>query len=490
MKIFAFPLYTTVSTSFGTDLEIIQQHIDVGDCVRLFTCPACLKACDRNHLHETALCKRCMRKSTKGISYLSTSVELQKINTLSKWEQEVSISCLRSFETVDDLTQWKYEAFDVGYAVLSSLISWKHDSAPNLRENSEFLKNMADASLRLYRSVDCLLRDDKPDVVYVFNGRYSPMRAIVRACQKNSVKVITHDRGRNLQHYATYEDCLPHNIESFNKTLWEKWNEANLIDRRQIADEWFKKRTKGVQGAWVSYVEKQRMGELPSNWRGDCRNLIIFTSSEHEFASIGAEWEGGRLFDTQLSGIKHVVSQLNEEFFNGKTRIYIRIHPNQANAVVREVDDLVSLERAGVYVIRPESKVSSYTLMKECDLVFSFGSTVGIEAAYWGVPSILMGNCFYKNLKATYNPTSLKELQTLLTSDLKPKQRSLAQPYGYHMATLGKPYKYYEPTGILRGKFRGHNLDSPLLDKFSCMYISKLPKRFKIALKRLLTAKR
>jgi sialic acid synthase SpsE len=30
MKIFAFPLYAAVSTSLGTDLEIIQQHIDAG----------------------------------------------------------------------------------------------------------------------------------------------------------------------------------------------------------------------------------------------------------------------------------------------------------------------------------------------------------------------------------------------------------------------------------------------------------------------------
>ena len=65
----------------------------------------------------------------------------------------------------------------------------------------------------------------------------------------------------------------------------------------------------------------------------------------------------------------------------------------------------------------------------------------------------MIGQSFYKSLNATYNPNSIPELEELLSCKLNPKSKEKSYPYGYRMATLGQPYKYYSPTGLLTGLF-------------------------------------
>jgi hypothetical protein len=461
-KIFAFPLYATVDTSFGTDLELIQLHLDKGDMVKVFTCPEALKACDRNILHQIDECNRCIKKSARGLSLLhplNSNLIIQKITQLPEWDQEISVDFLDLIYNIEDFKNISFDIFDLGYSILSSLISWSQDYCPDIKDNITLLKKLADSSLRLYLCVDILLQKEKPDIVYVFNGRYAPMRAIVRACQKNSVKVFTHDRGCNLYHYSTFQNTLPHDIDLFLQSLWSGWNKANPIKRVKIAKQWFEDRSKGKNvDAWISFTREQNVDLLPLDWNRERRNISIFTSSEHEFASIGQEWEG-RLFKNQASGIDFIIDSLKSEINQGYTNIYLRIHPNQANASAKEINELLSFEERGLIILEPKSIVSSYKLMKESDLVITFGSTVGIEATYWGTPSILLGQSFYKKLNATYNPTNLYELKGLLKEGLKPKPSSLALPYAYYQATFGQPYKYYEPTGLLTGKFKGYHLE-------------------------------
>lgn len=461
-KVFVFPLYATVDTSFGTDLELIQVHLDKGDTVKVFTCPQALNVCDRNPSSQSSVCNRCEKKSAIGLSLLepqNTNLAIQKITQLPNWNQKISVNFLDQVKSIDDIKTIYYDEFDIGYAILSSLITWKVDYSPSIEENSIFLKKLADASLRLYLCVDQLLQKERPDIVYVFNGRYAPMRAIFRACEKNSVKVFTHDRGHDLYSYSTFENALPHNTNLFIRNLWAEWKRADPTQRTRVAEKWFEDRSNGLDtDAWISFTKSQDIQLLPSDWNVRRRNISIFTSSEHEFASIDKEWEN-KLFKNQILGIDFILEFLQSEIKQDKIHVYIRTHPNQANANARELNELLSLERQGVTLITPDSKISSYKLVQKSDLVITFGSTIGIEAVYWGTTSILLGQSLYKQLNATYNPDTLEELQMLLKKELEPKPSSLALPYAYYQSTFGDSYTYYEPTGLLTGKFKGHDLE-------------------------------
>jgi hypothetical protein len=82
-------------------------------------------------------------------------------------------------------------------------------------------------------------------------------------------------------------------------------------------------------------------------------------------------------------------------------------------------------------VIPPESIVSSYALMDACEKVITFGSTTGVEASYWGKPSILVGRAYYEMTGACYHVRDKEELVRDLNDHLEPKDKLGAIKYGY-----------------------------------------------------------
>jgi hypothetical protein len=87
--------------------------------------------------------------------------------------------------------------------------------------------------------------------------------------------------------------------------------------------------------------------------------------------------------------------------------------------------------------------------------VLTFGSTVGIEAVFWGTPSIHAGVSYYHHLGGTYNASSHEDVIALLKADLPPKDRTAAFVYGYYLNTYGIPFKYFQATGVGAGRFKG-----------------------------------
>jgi capsule polysaccharide export protein KpsC/LpsZ len=94
-------------------------------------------------------------------------------------------------------------------------------------------------------------------------------------------------------------------------------------------------------------------------------------------------------------------------------------------------------------------------MLKNAHTVLTFGSTVGIEAVFWGVPSILAGMSWYRALGATYNPATHDEVMALITETLAPMNDEPAWMYGYYFSTYGIPFKYVRATTFDEAEFKG-----------------------------------
>src|SRR5262249_34716020 len=114
---------------------------------------------------------------------------------------------------------------------------------------------------------------------------------------------------------------------------------------------------------------------------------------------------------------------------------------------------LHTIKAKNLCVIAADSRVSSYTLMDQCEKVIVFGSTMGIEATYSGKPSITCRPSLYSSLEGAYEPTTHAEVVALINADLEPKSLSSALIFGYHMRTFGKQFRYYEPRDLFEGTF-------------------------------------
>jgi hypothetical protein len=106
-------------------------------------------------------------------------------------------------------------------------------------------------------------------------------------------------------------------------------------------------------------------------------------------------------------------------------------------------------------IIESDSNIDSYALLEKCDKVITMGSTIGVEALYWGKPSILIGRSYFESIKGIKIPSTHKEVIALIKSKIISSDRNEALKFGYWSNTFGEKFNYYEPTNLVEGRFNG-----------------------------------
>ncbi len=436
---------------FETDLELIQRHVHSGDDVHVAVCDGDLPACDRNPAHEPVRCEMCMGRRRQGLALVDGNFVSLPLLMLRDTDQAELRAMTTRFSTLEELRSVAVEGFDLGMAVLSSLISFRREPAPSVVANAAWIENLLLAALAVYRSIGNRLRAQRYDRVYVFNGRFAIARAVLRACQAAGVVCATHERGHDHRHFALFENALCHDAALMHRTMLECWQRADEAEREAVGAQFFEDRAKGVGKNWFSFVDKQANGLLPEDFDPTQKNLVVFVSSEDEFAAIGREWDDG-IYATQVEGVRRIVDDLVLE---DRIHVTLRVHPNLSGIDNDQTRAIAQLDSPMLTIVPAQSAVSSYALLAAANQVLTFGSTMGIEAVYWGVPSILAGPSFYRALGATYTPSTHGELMALIRSDLEANPRLAALIYGYHWNTFGEPFRYYAAHGVFAGTFQG-----------------------------------
>ena len=454
-KVLIVAPYRTVAPHFETELEIAQRHLDQGDSVSFLSCTGQLTNCDFNVAKKATVCEDCRLRRQHGIQNLSRRVKSAAFPVRDgAIEENLRTLAPQHFVNVESLKRAKIDNYDVGYAALSSLISQIRDPDFEPTEHTDALLELSQAGLQVYHHLVQRFERDRPDVVYVFNGRFASMRAVLRACQKMGVDCLIHERACDSEHFQIWENHLPHDIEYTCKRMQTHWAEAsgNEIERAAKASAWYEGRVQGVETNWFSFVKDQDKGRLPADWDPHDHNIAVFTTSEDEFVAIGDCWDNP-MYPDQGEAIAKIAAALAEKRPDAK--ITVRMHPNLKGVDNRRVRRMKEFAFPNIRVIPPEVQVDSYQLMHSADTVVTFGSTLGIEAVYWGKPSVSLGQCFYQNLKGTYRPASHEEALELLSKNLDPIKDHQALVYGFWHSTHGIKYKYFEPADLFTGRFKG-----------------------------------
>ena len=485
MKIAVFSTHALFTPHYETELEIMLDHILKNDKVFHVVCNQHFEICDliilENYNNNVSdlntrkdICQRCISKRKNGRLLIKSKKikELNLINNKIKYKKP-----LTKFANFDDLRKYQIENYDIGESVVSSMIGLLRNPEFNLLEHEDTVERYLNSCSDLFYSTIDLIEKYKFDKIYIFNGRVAHARAILRACQFKTVKFLIHDRGNNSNYYELYDD-LPHSLNLFPQNIERYWNLENDENKKnEIANTFYDERIQGKEQSWVSFVKDQTFDKLPSDWDKNKKNIVIYTSSEDEFAAVGKEWENP-LYKNQSEGILSIIND-DKINLNKDIHIYIRIHPNLKGVNNSSTKPLFLINKNNVTVIPPESDISTYNLMFNADKILTFGSTVGIEAVYWGKPSILAGISFYKALGNIYIPNSHEELITMIITKLEPTDKVSAIKYGYYLKTFGVKYKYYKPESLFNGKFLGKYLEEDLTinikkKKFFLLIIKKI----------------
>lgn len=445
MRVLFFSPYATWAEHFEVTLELALRYGGLGDECHAVYCNAEMPGCEANLRCERMVCMMC--RSRAIASYGRVGLPSGRMHPLGV-RSTLPPESLPDFRDLTELKAFSWNGLDVGLSVASSLISRLHDTNPDLRGHQAYIKSLVSTSVGVCAAMGEHLDRIRPELVIVFNGRFSFLRAAVSAARQRGIRVRFHDRGQ-LMRYLMFDGCSAHDISFLNediKRVSGRMDEDR--DGSELAARWYENSRAG-RTRFV-YIDGQVKGVLPAGFDSQKTNIAVFSSSPYEVAAIPG-WENP-IYGTQQKALESIFSALND----GTVHFYLRVHPHLRGMDNQDRRDIARLSGSNLSVIEPESQVDSYSLMEACDKVLSFGSTIGIEAVYWGKPSILAGRSIYEDLGACYRPGSHEELVAMLRARLEPRPRELALRYGYWLSKGGEPFEHLQPCATAPGaRYKG-----------------------------------
>ncbi len=451
MRVLFFPLYIA-TPHFETELELMLLHRLKHDEVYVVRCNHKREMCFNNPYRRKSTCTICQSIFDEGMK----QVQLPSKNIIKLPDISVPMDKIpKYFSNIPELISYTFEGVEVGRATAGSMIfGYEGEHKLNTIQHSQEIYQLLEVSIYIYLAMQEIISQYKPDRAYVFNGRFAEAVAFIGVCRKFGVEFYTHERAGSFGKYFLRKNALPHEIQPNLEEIKSLWRNAKE-GREKIGEQWFLERRSGIIQSWYSFVGTQTKGLLPENFDKYKYKIGIFNSTIEETYTLRG-WENPLYRDDNEGILKIAESLLPHPDF----QIFVRVHPNlkgKNNSQMRELKEIGD-KYPNVIIIYPESRIHSYTLMDHCNLIVTFGSSIGIEASFWGKPSILAARAIYEDLGSVYKPQSHNELIHFLLGNPLPKEKTGALMYGYWLSIMGNSFKFFRQTEVSEGLFLGRKI--------------------------------
>lgn len=278
------------------------------------------------------------------------------------------------------------------------------------------------------------LDEFQPEIVLMVNGEFAAERVIRRMALERGARVITYEM-------APRADTLffSHDRPACEYDTGDAWAEAGerpLTDeQRATVAEMLGLRASG-KGAHETYFDSAEDDEAALRSRlgipDGARVASLFTNLSWDSAALGRDVA----FPTMVDWIARAAAEAGDlqDFF-----LVIRIHPGEARWGTNEDIEEALIDRLGalpenVRVVSSHEAISSYALLDMSALALVYTSTVGLEAAYRGLPVIVAAATHYRERGFTWDIERAEELGELMArTDLAMDEgkRELAERYAF-----------------------------------------------------------
>jgi hypothetical protein len=271
------------------------------------------------------------------------------------------------------------------------------------------------------------------------HGIYVPQGLIGEVARQAQVRVINWNAAYRKQCFIfSHNDTYHHTFMSEPVTNWETlpWDkpiETTLMT--YLASRW-----QGTQD-WIWFHENPQRDlaaitqEIGIDFNKPCIGLltnVMWDAQLHYPANAFAN-----MLDWVLKTIDYFTQRPD-------LQLLIRIHPAEIRGTLRSRQPLLAeIHRThptlapNIFIIPPESQVSTYAAMQACNAVIIYGTKTGVELTSMGIPVIVAGEAWIRNkgitLDATSTDTYFAHLDQLPLPERMPTaQTERARKYAYH----------------------------------------------------------
>jgi Capsule polysaccharide biosynthesis protein len=363
-----------------------------GADVRFLGCGGGLEICDRANTHEAppmpcGTCDRYVRTSIEAHGFPRTSMR-------SQWEAEAADPGV--WPELDsmgrsELDQVAVEDIDLG-ALVDKPVRWfllaanVEDDPLGTRVRRRFLRS----GRRILRSVAATLDEQEPDVVVVLNGLFLFESITWALCRARGIDVVTYERAFRKE-TLVFSRRAPAGFYDFSEAWADSHRDLTPVEGTEI-DEYLALRRSGQ-----AFDQHWGPGDAPDVGSGPGRLVTLFTNVTWDTAVLGRHCA----FPDIQAWIDAAIDAFRRR---PEHRLVIRVHPSEMHLPGRTSRDSLAAHIArthpelppNVRVIGPDDPVSSYPLMAASDLGLVYTSTVGLELAVSGVPTIVAGDTHYR----------------------------------------------------------------------------------------------
>lgn len=424
-RIVCFSPYAMWELHATWELTVLRALARRGCETRLIFCDAVSPTCDLDWERQSRpwdRCLVCQHRTTQAarlfrhpFAWLSRYVDAADRREAVDWAAALPAAGLRDAH---------FRGADLGAWCLGSVHSHLRLSRLDLgdpRVSSVYRGYLTGAAVTL-AACRGLFAAERPDVLWLFNGRMSLTRVAFEVARSQGIRVICHERGavRNSLRLWENERCS----EYHGLLAAARRNAARPLTTGQLraATAWVSDRRTGKNLNWLSFVKPRRDARETLARAGLSPHepfLLALTSSDDEFV---AEGDRNRVFREQHEWIACLLDWAGRD---PRRRVVVRFHPNTSGTSWRYLADrtpraCVAADMAGlarpaanVLVIPPASPLDTYAFLDACSAVTTYGTTAGIEAAALGTTVIVADECRYHGMpwcRSAESPAHFEEL--------------------------------------------------------------------------------
>ena len=247
--------------------------------------------------------------------------------------------------------------------------------------------------LSTHRAMRQILHNSTATHVFAYNGRFLLERAAVLAGSESGAAVFCYDNAGADCDFEIQRDTI-HDWSRLQERIKQMSARLGEESETAYAKSWFESRRNHTDPEVRRFVSQQVLGKGLEV--GDSHKAIVFFSSSiDEVAELEFDWT--RFFDSQENALRVLAAECQKR---DDVYLVVRSHPNMlTKSQLDQVAWQACVEKIAPDIhFAPDSSVDSYELMSQAYAVVTYGSTMGIEAAFAGKRSIVMGPSIYDEL--------------------------------------------------------------------------------------------
>jgi len=384
------------------------------------------------------LCEGCFSCADRMFNDMGINVHYySKLVSAEKKDKALKISQNVLYE---DIKKYKYKDYEIGEHAMSGALRFLCiGDLDGQNHAEEILRSYFHASLLTMYATEALINKYNYECIVFFHGIYVPHGIIGEVARKNNVRVVNWNTAyRQKRFIFTHNDTYHQTLQYEPVENWEniEWNDE-------------------LEGQIMSYLESRESGSR--DWQQFNENAN--PSLDEAIKEIGIDFSKPTIgllpnvvWDAQLHYKSNSFKNLIEwtiqtiEYFVKRPdlQLLLRIHPAEIKRYSKsrqplstEIENAFSELPSNIFIVPADSKVSTYTIMDECDSVLIYGTKTGVELTSRGIPVVVAGEAWIRNKGFTYDATTpdeyFKILDTLpLINRMDENKVSRARKFAYH----------------------------------------------------------